>query len=56
MVQTDSTVQPFNHSTNKKPSFHKSRNEGIKLIRSKNGLTGWPHPSLCGEVAEAVDG
>jgi hypothetical protein len=35
ICQTDPTIQPFNNPTNKKPSFHKTRNEGIQRIQTK---------------------
>ena len=36
---------------NKKPSNPaKSENEGIQEILARTRDTGWPHPSLCGEV------
>jgi hypothetical protein len=34
----------------KKPSFHKTENEGIRRIPPKDNLADWPHPSLCGEA------
>jgi hypothetical protein len=39
---------------NKKPSNPaKSENEGIQEIPARTRDTGWPHPSLCGEVGPA---
>ena len=41
-------------ATNKKPSNPaKSENEGIQEIPPRTRDTGWPHPSLCGEVGPA---
>jgi hypothetical protein len=49
----------FNASTvrepNKKPSpSGKSENEGISKNPEPHQRTGWPHPSLCGEVAKLL--
>jgi hypothetical protein len=34
----------------------KTENEGIRRIPSRTRGTGWPHPSLCGEVPRTRSG
>jgi hypothetical protein len=52
-------TQRFNQvpiQQNKKTFTSTKREMKAFTSPNENSSVGWPHPSLCGEVAEAVDG